>query len=63
MKKPIQLNKPDDKQYVSINEAARIYGVRAQTISNYLYEHKLQPYKFQGFTLISVEELLKLKEK
>lgn len=63
MKKPIQLNKPDQKEYVSINEAARIYDVRPQTISNYLYEEKLQPYEFQGFRLINVKELLKLKEK
>ncbi len=63
MKKPIQLNKPNFKKYVSIKMASKIYGCEHQTISNYLYEEKLQPYKFMNFTLIKVKELLKLKKK
>ena len=62
MRKPIQINTPDSKQYVSIKEAARIYDCESQTIRNYLYEEKLQPYKFMTFTLINVKELIKLKK-
>lgn len=62
MKPPIFIEKADIRIYVTIPEAAKLTGYKEQTIRNYIYEEKLQPYKFMNITLLKINELSKLKE-
>jgi hypothetical protein len=60
MKKPIILEKADIKNYVTIPGAAEMTGYKQQTMRNYIYEEKLQPYKFLDVTLLKISDLKKL---
>ncbi len=62
MKKPIVLDKSDIKTYVTVIGAAEMTGLKQQTIRNYIYEEKLQPYKFFDVTLLKIEDVSKLKK-
>ena len=53
----------DDKNYLSVSEAAKTLSVKETAIRNYLYGGKLTTYKFKGLTLLKKNEIKNWKER
>ena len=52
-----EVNKPDSKEFFTVDEASQELGVKTSAIRNYLYDEKLTTYKFKNLTLISRKEV------
>jgi excisionase family DNA binding protein len=57
MSKPKQINKPDEDDYLTVDEAAKELGIKPTAIRNYLTWGKMTTYKFKTLTLIKKEEV------
>ena len=57
------VNKPDEKEFFTVDEAARELGIKTTAIRNYLYEEKMTTYKFKTITLLSKQEVEAWKER
>ncbi len=62
MTKMKELKTVDGSEYFTIKEAAKILGIEANSIRNYLSWGKITAYKFKSLTLISREEIERWKE-
>ena len=62
MAKMKELKIVDGSEYFTIKEAAKILGIEATSIRNYLSWGKITAYKFKSLTLISKEEIERWKE-
>ena len=58
-----RINKPDEKDFFTVDEAARELGIKTTAIRNYLYEEKMTTYKFKTLTLISRKEVEDWKDR
>ena len=45
------------KDYLTVDEASQVMGVKDNAIRNYLYAGKLTTYKFKSLTLLSKTEV------
>ena len=45
------------QEYLSIDEAATVLGLRRESIRQYLYQGKLTTYKFKGNTYLKKDEV------
>lgn len=57
------INKPDEKEFFTVDEAAKELGIKQTAIRNYLYEEMMTTYKFKTLTLLSKQEVEKWKER
>ncbi len=57
MKKVRQLSNAAAKQYLTVDEASKILGVKPPVLRNYLYQEKLTTYKFKTLTLLCRKEV------
>ncbi len=61
MTKMKELKIVDGSEYFTIKEAAKILGIEANSIRNYISWGKVTAYKFKSLTLISKEEIERWK--
>lgn len=52
-----EINKPDAREYLTVEEAATELKIKPTAIRNYLADGKLTTYKFKTLTLLSTEEI------
>lgn len=57
------VNKPDEKEFLTVDEAAKELGIKPTAIRNYLYEEMMTTFKFKTLTLLSKQEVEKWKER
>ena len=57
------ISKPDEKDFFTVDEAAKELGIKTTAIRNYLYEEKMTTYKFKSLTLLSKQEVEDWKER
>ena len=58
-----RINKPDEKEFFTVDEAAKELGIKTTAIRNYLYDEKMTTYKFKTMTLLSKIEVEAWKER
>ncbi len=57
------INKPDEKDFFTVDEAAKELGIKTTAIRNYLYEEMMTTYKFKTLTLLSKVEVEEWKKR
>ena len=57
MGKVIELTTANTKDYLTVEQAANILGLKETTVRNYLTNEKLTTYRFMGTTLLSKREV------
>jgi len=57
MAKPKHINEANDGEFLTVEEAGKELGVKTNAIRNYLYNGKMQTYKFKTLTLIKREDV------
>ena len=63
MSRQRHLNKVNEKDYFTTEEAAKALGIKPTAIRNYLYASKLTTYKFKTLTLLSKNEVEAWKDR
>lgn len=63
MSKSRSIEQPKEGEFMTVEEAAQILGIKETAIRNYLYEEKLTTYKFKTLTLLKKEEVERWKER
>jgi len=63
MKKVKELKEAITADYFTVDEAARVLGIKPTAIRNYLTWGKLTTYKFKTLTLLGKSEIEQWKEK
>jgi excisionase family DNA binding protein len=58
-----QVNRPDENEYLTVDEAAKELGIKPTAIRNYLTWGKMTTYKFKTLTLLKRSEVDKWKER
>ncbi len=57
MKKERSLKNVNEKDYLTVEEAASVLGVKSNAIRNYLYLGKMTTHKFKSLTLLDANEV------
>jgi len=57
MKKERSLKNVNEKDYLTVEEAAGVLGVKSNAIRNYLYLGKFTTHKFKTLTLLDANEV------
>jgi excisionase family DNA binding protein len=63
MNKIKQINKPDTKEFFTVDEAANELGIKPTAIRNYLTWGKITTYKFKTLTLLKKQEVEEWKQR
>ncbi len=58
-----ELKHIDAGEYLTVEEAASLLGLKEMSIRNYLSDGKLTTYKFKSLTLLKKEEVMKWKDR
>jgi excisionase family DNA binding protein len=57
MCKMMMLKTVNSAEYLTVDQAAEVLGVRSNTIRNYLYARKFTTFKFKTLTLLRKSEV------
>jgi excisionase family DNA binding protein len=57
------INKPDEKEFLTVDEAATVLGIKPTAIRNYLTWGKMETYKFKTLTLIKKQDVEEWKKR
>lgn len=57
MKKVKTLRHVNENEYLTVDEASEVLGVKANAIRNYLYLGSLTTHKFKNLTLLDAKEV------
>lgn len=57
MKKTVTLKVVDGKQFVTVEEAGQVLGIKPTVVRNYLSAGKMTTYKFKSLTLLKAQEV------
>jgi excisionase family DNA binding protein len=57
------INKPDEKEFLTVDEAATELGIKPTAIRNYLTWGKMETYKFKTLTLIKKQDVEEWKKR
>lgn len=57
MNKARTLKNVNEKEYLTVEEAAQVLGVKSNAIRNYLYLGKFTTHKFKSLTLLDAHEV------
>ncbi len=63
MRKLRLLKQVVESDYLTVEEAAKVLGIKTTAIRNYLFDGKLTTYKFKTLTLIHTQEVEEWKER
>jgi excisionase family DNA binding protein len=58
-----RINKPDEKEFLTVDEAAKELDIKPTAIRNYLTWGKMETYKFKTLTLIKKEDVEEWKKR
>jgi len=63
MRKLRLLKQAIDADFLTVEEAAKVLGIKTTAIRNYLYDGKMTTYKFKTLTLVGRQEIEEWKER
>ncbi len=63
MKKVKTLKNANETEYLTVEEASEVLGVKANAIRNYLYLGDFTTHKFKSLTLLDAKEVDKWKDR